>query len=346
MTLHLARNQEATVWVGGLDSMVNEQLLWELMLQAGPLVTVHIPRDKITGEHSGYAFVEFASEEDADYAMKIMNMVRLFGKALKINKASRDRKDMDVGANVFVGNLDPDVEDQLLYNTFSAFGQVLSAKVMNDHEGNSKGFGFVNFADFESSDAAIMAMSGQFLCYRPIHVSYAYKKGPKGERKSHERHGSKAERILAKKSQARYTKRPNMRFAAGPTDGPPPIPQAAPVMQNPPPFNVGRLPPPPGNLGMPPPWENRGPPPPPGSYQLPPPPPANFAARPPPIPGVPAGLPPPVPQTQGFPGGPPIPNLPPPIPGGRPGVVPGQPPQFNPPPQPEFRPPPPIPPPN
>lgn len=153
MTLHLARNQEATVWVGGLDGEVNEELLWELMLQAGPLVTVHIPRDKITGEHSGYAFVEFASEEDADYAMKIMNMVRLYGKALKINKASRDRKDMDVGANVFVGNLDPDVDDQLLYNTFSAFGQVLSAKVMLDQDGNSKGFGFVNFADFESSDA-------------------------------------------------------------------------------------------------------------------------------------------------------------------------------------------------
>jgi len=354
MTLHLARNQEATVWVGGLDTEVNEQLLWELMLQAGPLVTVHIPRDKITGEHSGYAFVEFASEEDADYAMKIMNMVRLFGKALKINKASRDRKDMDVGANVFVGNLDAEVDDQLLYQTFSAFGQVLSAKVMLDDDKNSKGFGFVNFADFESSDAA-MVMSGQFLCYRPIHVSYAYKKeGEKGER-----HGSDAERMLAKKSAARYTKRPNMRFAAGPgADGPPAIPQAAPPMQQaPPPFQSAppymqqgapqmtqQMPPPPipnmggtpGGMpqgmpqgmpgipgGMPTQW-NQGPP----QGQEPPPPPQNFGMGmqgpprlPPPPPANMGQRPPPIPgMPPPFPGQPPMQNFPPPG---------GMPPQFQ-----------------
>ena len=113
MALHFERNQEATVWIGGLDENVDESLLWELMIQAGPVVSVNIPRDKITHEHQGYAFCEFASEEDADYAMKIMNMVRLYGKSLKINKASRDRKDTGVGANVFVGNLDPEVDDQV-----------------------------------------------------------------------------------------------------------------------------------------------------------------------------------------------------------------------------------------
>ena len=113
MALHFDRNQEATVWIGGLDENVDESLLWELMIQAGLVVSVNIPRDKITHEHQGYAFCEFASEEDADYAMKIMNMVRLYGKSLKINKASRDRKDTGVGANVFVGNLDPEVDDQV-----------------------------------------------------------------------------------------------------------------------------------------------------------------------------------------------------------------------------------------
>ena len=34
------RNQEATVYVGDLDSQVGEELLWELMLQAGPVGTV------------------------------------------------------------------------------------------------------------------------------------------------------------------------------------------------------------------------------------------------------------------------------------------------------------------
>lgn len=57
---------------------------------------------------------------------------------------------------------------------------------MRDPEtGNSKGFAFINFASFEASDAAMEAMNGQYLCNRPITISYAFKKESKGER-----HGS------------------------------------------------------------------------------------------------------------------------------------------------------------
>lgn len=42
------RNQDATAYCGGLDERVTEELLWELMLQAGPVVNVHIPRDKVS----------------------------------------------------------------------------------------------------------------------------------------------------------------------------------------------------------------------------------------------------------------------------------------------------------
>ena len=34
---------------------------------------------------SGYGFVEFLSEDDADYSIKIMNMIKLFGKPVKAN---------------------------------------------------------------------------------------------------------------------------------------------------------------------------------------------------------------------------------------------------------------------
>jgi splicing factor 3B subunit 4 len=56
------RNQEATVYCGNLDQKVNENVLWELFTQCGPVVNVHIPRDKITNEHQGYGFIEFKSE--------------------------------------------------------------------------------------------------------------------------------------------------------------------------------------------------------------------------------------------------------------------------------------------
>ncbi|KAM7516272.1 hypothetical protein LguiA_005855 [Lonicera macranthoides] len=120
------RNQDATAYVGNLDPQVTEELLWELFVQAGPVVNVYVPKDRVTNLHQGYGFVEFRSEEDADYAIKVLNMIKLYGKPIRVNKASQDKKSLDVGANLFVGNLDPDVDEKLLYDTFSAFGVIVT----------------------------------------------------------------------------------------------------------------------------------------------------------------------------------------------------------------------------
>lgn len=88
-------------------------------------VNVHMPKDRVTQSHQGYGFVEFLSEEDADYGIKIMNMIKLYGKPIRVNKASAHQKNLDVGANIFIGNLDPEVDEKLLYDTFSAFGVIL-----------------------------------------------------------------------------------------------------------------------------------------------------------------------------------------------------------------------------
>lgn len=98
------------------------------MLQAGRIVNVHLPKDRVTQTHQGYGFVEFISEEDAEYAARIMNQVRLYGKPIRVNKASADKqKTVEVGAELFVGNLDPMVTEQTLYDTFGRFGSLISA---------------------------------------------------------------------------------------------------------------------------------------------------------------------------------------------------------------------------
>lgn len=45
------RNQEATIYIGNLDMKVTDDVVWELFTQCGPVVNVHVPKDKITGEH-------------------------------------------------------------------------------------------------------------------------------------------------------------------------------------------------------------------------------------------------------------------------------------------------------
>lgn len=204
-----------------------------------------MPKDRVTQMHQGYGFVEFLSEDDADYAIKIMNMIKLYGKPIRVNKASAHQKNLDVGANIFIGNLDPEVDEKLLYDTFSAFGVILQTpKIMRDPEtGNSKGFAFINFASFEASDAAMDAMNGQYLCNRPISVSYAFKKDSKGER-----HGSAAERLLAAQNPLSHADRPHQLFADAPVPSmqmpmqmmPPPL-----MAPPPPPSTPGLIPPPP-----------------------------------------------------------------------------------------------------
>ena len=56
-------------------------------------------------------------------------MVKLFGKPIKVNKASQDKRTQEVGANLFIGNLDLEVDEKMLYDTFSSFGMILSTKV-------------------------------------------------------------------------------------------------------------------------------------------------------------------------------------------------------------------------
>jgi len=195
------RNQDATCHVGNLDERMTEELLWELFLQVAPVVKVNIPKDKVSGNSLLYGFVELRSEDDAEYAIKTLNMIKLNGKPLKVSKASQDKKKMEVGANLFIGNLDPDVDEKLLYDTFSAFGSVSQTpKVMRDVDTNiSKGYGFVSFDSFEASDLAIECMNGQFLSNRAISVQYAFKKDTPGER-----HGSQAERLIAASQPKRF----------------------------------------------------------------------------------------------------------------------------------------------
>lgn len=122
------QDKEATVYIGNLDERVSDSLVWELMLQAGRIVNVHLPKDRVTQTHQGYGFVEFISEEDAEYAARIMNQVRLYGKPIRVNKASADKqKTVEVGAELFVGNLDPMVTEQVLFDTFGRFGSLITA---------------------------------------------------------------------------------------------------------------------------------------------------------------------------------------------------------------------------
>ncbi len=76
--------------------------------------------------------------------------------------------------NIYVGNLPFEIDDTELENTFTPFGEVSSARVIQDRfSGRSRGFGFVEMADDSQAEAAIQALNGKEFSGRPLTVNEA-----------------------------------------------------------------------------------------------------------------------------------------------------------------------------
>ena len=66
-----------------------------------PSVNVHLPKDRISMAHQGFGFCEFLTEEDAEYACKIMNQIKLWGKPIRVNKVrNRPPLSLDTGLGI------------------------------------------------------------------------------------------------------------------------------------------------------------------------------------------------------------------------------------------------------
>jgi RNA recognition motif-containing protein len=79
------------------------------MLQAGPIcatilsmpprkstltilaaANLHLPKDRVSMSHQGFGFCEFLTEADAEYACRIMNGIKIFGKPIRVNKVGME----------------------------------------------------------------------------------------------------------------------------------------------------------------------------------------------------------------------------------------------------------------
>ena len=79
-----------------------------------------------------------------------------------------------MGKNLYVGNLNYDVNDEALEGLFSNHGTVESAKVIMDRDtGRSKGFGFVTMAVDADASKAIAELDGKEHSGRAMKVNEA-----------------------------------------------------------------------------------------------------------------------------------------------------------------------------
>jgi cold-inducible RNA-binding protein len=75
------------LYVGNLPYDTDEQALQTLFAGAGTVDTVSVMRDMATGRARGFAFVEMASDEDAQKAISMLNDRDFGGRNLMVNEA-------------------------------------------------------------------------------------------------------------------------------------------------------------------------------------------------------------------------------------------------------------------
>merc|ERR1712088_340586 len=115
--------------------------------------------------------VNFQQPADAERALDTMNFDVLKGRPIRIMWSQRDPSLRRSGVgNVFIKNLDKTIDNKAMYDTFSAFGNILSCKVAQDASGDSKGYGFVHFETEEAALQAIDKVNGMLLNDKKVFV--------------------------------------------------------------------------------------------------------------------------------------------------------------------------------
>ena len=200
-------NEEAKLFVAGLPDSISEDVLKQLFeATGGKVVSVSLPKDRMTGRPRGFGFVTLATPQEAQAARDALDGSMQAGKSISVRpfQAEPPRRDGPGGPRLgsggppgprpggagsaqapdrtlYVGNLpyDATVEEvQTLVNT-AVPDSVVRVHLPMDADGRKRGFGFVTMASADAAKTAEAALRSADLRARRLVVNLAH---PKGER--------------------------------------------------------------------------------------------------------------------------------------------------------------------
>eukprot|EP00249_Psilotum_nudum_P023758 c28976_g1_i2 orf=470-2386(+) len=180
------------VYVKNLGESTTDEELREVFGQFGPITSAVVMRDA-EGKSKCFGFVNYENADDAAKAVDDLNGKRVNEKEWYVGRAQKksereaelrakfelfrkERLEKLQGVNLYLKNLDDDVDDEKIKDLFSGFGTITSCKVMRDPSGQSRGSGFVAFSSTEEASRAVKEMNGKMVGRKPLYVALAQRK--------------------------------------------------------------------------------------------------------------------------------------------------------------------------
>jgi len=174
------KSGKGNIFIKNLDKSIDHKSLFDTFSQFGSIVSCKIELDD-GNSSKGYGYIQFATQEEADNACVKVNGKMMAGKKVFVGPfVSRKERNMSNGAkkytNIYVNNLNENVDDDKLKKMFDGYGVIKSAVVMKDDAGKSKGFAFINFDTPEDAQRAVEEKNAKEIDGKVLFVGRAQKK--------------------------------------------------------------------------------------------------------------------------------------------------------------------------
>ncbi|ESZ93443.1 putative Polyadenylate-binding protein, cytoplasmic and nuclear [Sclerotinia borealis F-4128] len=137
------------IYVKNIPVEATEEEFRELFEKFGDVTSASLARDAESGKSRGFGFVNFINHEHASAAVDELNGKDFKGQDLYVGRAQKkhereeelrrsyeaarmEKASKYQGVNLYVKNLDDEIDDEKLRELFAPFGAITSAKVMRD----------------------------------------------------------------------------------------------------------------------------------------------------------------------------------------------------------------------
>jgi splicing factor 3B subunit 4 len=171
------RSNELFLHISNLHHSVDEELIAELFIQVARIKSVQFTRDRTDGLVK-FGFVEFETRENAEYAIKVLNGIGLFGVPLRISRVDKNQtSSLSTKVPILeVRNLYlKEITEESLNQIFSQFGFVKELTIQHKNAA-----ALVTFESYQAADRALTAMNGEFLYGYQVVVKYVNDRKQKG----------------------------------------------------------------------------------------------------------------------------------------------------------------------